>query len=79
MRNAESKAGYSVRCECGGGTGVIDTRRYPSRNAMRRRRKCIKCKGRFSTIEMTLDDFNALLAYKGRLEALTVALRPLME
>jgi len=41
----------SMFCQsCGGKTRVVDSR------AERRRRECLKCKARFSTIELVVDD-----------------------
>jgi transcriptional regulator NrdR family protein len=41
-----------MKCpKCKGKTKVLDSRRNPSNN-IRRRRKCVKCSYRFSTIEI---------------------------
>ena len=50
--------GDGVPCpSCYGASRVIDTRPLKSdRHALRRRRKCLACKGRFTTIEILADD-----------------------
>jgi transcriptional regulator NrdR family protein len=46
----------NFRCDCGGGTHVFDTRAkidvVSKELYVRRRRECIKCGKRFSTVEM---------------------------
>ena len=56
-----SRRGISLRCHvCGGETRVYDSRRSPSttgapNTAIRRRRVCIECETKFTTIEMRAD------------------------
>lgn len=45
---------------CGGDTKVIDSR--PGKGEVRRRRACVNCPIRFTTIEIGEDDMKLLLA-----------------
>lgn len=44
-----------MRCECGGKTVTVDSRSYDG-NRTRRRRECVECKNRFSTIEIPMPE-----------------------
>jgi ribosomal protein S27AE len=51
--------GLNFKCpQCGGGTGVTDSR--PSGDAIRRRRKCYQCGHRLTTMEIPYDLFHDL-------------------
>jgi len=43
-----------MKCDCGGGTKVIDSRVQPDK-ILKRRRKCLVCGTRFTTIEVRSD------------------------
>lgn len=43
---------------CGGETHVVDSR--PNEDSTRRRRECIECKHRFSTVEIDADYYETL-------------------
>lgn len=45
--------------ECGGETLVYDSRR--SLDSIRRRRKCMICEGRFTTVEIDVDLYRKLI------------------
>lgn len=41
----------TLRCKCGGGTDVINSRYRETTNEVRRRRECLLCGIRYTTIE----------------------------
>lgn len=46
-------------CEyCGSPTKVVDSRSFPT--SKRRRRECIKCRARFSTIEIDIEKYEEM-------------------
>lgn len=50
-------AGDGIRCPvCGGDTGVIETRQNVG--SLRRRRRCLVCPGRLTTLEMAVPDYS---------------------
>ena len=43
--------GFSLPCECGGQTEVVDSRGTARFDGVRRRRRCLECHARFTTYE----------------------------
>lgn len=52
---------------CGGKTHMVDTR--PTEDSVKRRRECVECKHRFSTVEIDADYYEILTKGTKRNEA----------
>lgn len=61
--------------ECGGPSRVVDSRSAPRKQAVRRRRECLKCEVRFTTHERNRDEDVAAL--KRRLAEMAVQVQDL--
>lgn len=64
-----------MRCLCGGGTEVIDSRAMV--DGRRRRHRCKMCDARFTTYEITADEYNRLQALVIDMTAIKTALKAL--
>lgn len=60
-----------MRCaKCDGETKVIDSRPQAYGTGIRRRRKCLECSSRFSTIEIAVNDIHAESKLEKQIEIL---------
>jgi len=51
-----------VTCpKCGGDTTVADSRRSEAGDSVRRRRRCLECNFRFSTLEIDVDYYDQIM------------------
>ena len=70
----------SMKCLlCPGGTHVLDSRYTKGLEAQRRRRKCDRCGHRFTTYELPVTQYRAILTMRQHALALTQALAILAE
>ena len=54
--------GSSFRCSCGGDTKVYDSRPLDTNQGIRRRRECMSCLRRFTTLEFAVIDLQESIA-----------------
>ena len=59
-------------CRCGGDTHVIDSR--PGKNSVRRRRECLACGLRMTTIDVTEEDARVIRAARDMARKLAATL-----
>ena len=64
-----------MHCRCGGSTEVIDSRQDGQKR--RRRHRCRTCSKRFTTYEITADEYDRLQSVKVNMAAIKEAIRAL--
>jgi transcriptional regulator NrdR family protein len=68
----KTSTAHAARCDCGGLTRVLDSR--PTAKPLpgiRRRRQCVECGTRFSTMELRLDHLRLSYLVEYLLDSLT--------